>query len=287
MGCWNGTCGISNLPILSGEKVLLFVLEGNKYEDSMGGGFCYTTDRYRPVGVPIHGAYNDYGGIENITKNGEDMFELLSAKNYEMAERKRGKEEGDKPEDIEELINDYIERGLYKNVSFMMVREDILNGLKEFRSKKIQDYKKQFVDFSTTYQEEAKKYVMKSPESIAEIGDFDMNEAREFLDMMIEGSTANIMGYGNVFSSLLRDYNFDSLKKFVILAAKSGKEEHRDAVIDLLFTQLSLGDLRMFWTAQCGAGSQDHEHDLHVALSKTVIDVCSKIDEERKAYWGE
>ena len=33
MGCWNKTCGISNLFIEAGEKVYVFALEQNLHHD--------------------------------------------------------------------------------------------------------------------------------------------------------------------------------------------------------------------------------------------------------------
>ncbi len=63
MGCWNETCYMSNLPILWGDKIVLFVLGPTSnqriYET------CYPDDNYVPLGFPIVGEYDDYGGIEN------------------------------------------------------------------------------------------------------------------------------------------------------------------------------------------------------------------------------
>lgn len=70
MGCWNGTCMISHLPIMEGDKVKLVVLYGHKKEGILAnGGYCYPSDILSPAFLPIEGVYNDYGGIEDIKKD--------------------------------------------------------------------------------------------------------------------------------------------------------------------------------------------------------------------------
>lgn len=60
MGCWNKTCGLSNLHINAGMPVYVFVLE-DKRDDSN----CYATSLFRPLLLPFESEYNDYGGGEN------------------------------------------------------------------------------------------------------------------------------------------------------------------------------------------------------------------------------
>jgi hypothetical protein len=60
MGCWNKTCGLTNLHITHGTEAYVFVLEPNN-EDS----HCYATHLYSPLLLPFVTEYNDYGGGEN------------------------------------------------------------------------------------------------------------------------------------------------------------------------------------------------------------------------------
>ena len=71
MGCWNGTCMISNLPIIVGERVKLVLLKPSYSfrELKQTGGYVYSNDVYSPAFLPISGTYDDYGGIENIDKD--------------------------------------------------------------------------------------------------------------------------------------------------------------------------------------------------------------------------
>lgn len=65
MGCWNGTCGLSNLPILHGDKVVCFIVKKDDYENKISHE-CYPWDHSSPLTFPLIGYYDDYGGIENI-----------------------------------------------------------------------------------------------------------------------------------------------------------------------------------------------------------------------------
>jgi hypothetical protein len=62
MGCWNKTCGLSNLHITAGTPVYTFVLE---YRTLPVDDFCYSTSLFRPLLLPFVCEYDDYGGGEN------------------------------------------------------------------------------------------------------------------------------------------------------------------------------------------------------------------------------
>ena len=64
MGCWNKTCGLSNLHITAGTPVYTFVLE---YKNLASDDGCYSTSLFRPLLLPFTCEYDDYGGGENST----------------------------------------------------------------------------------------------------------------------------------------------------------------------------------------------------------------------------
>jgi hypothetical protein len=85
MGCWNETCGITNLPIVLNDDVVVIVIrENEKYPGTISskkyGSVC---DEWSPVGLPIFGKYNDYGGVFKINKDEfyNDLFEELNSSN--------------------------------------------------------------------------------------------------------------------------------------------------------------------------------------------------------------
>ena len=76
MGCWNETCGITQMPICAGDKVRMFFIVKNNYsDDSYDVAHSYTTDLWKPFGLPIKGTYDEYGRIENIEEDA--MSDLL------------------------------------------------------------------------------------------------------------------------------------------------------------------------------------------------------------------
>lgn len=65
MGSWNNTCGLTNLPIISGEEVYVFPIR--ERDLSKYRSHCYSTALYQPVLVPFAAKYNDYGAGEDCT----------------------------------------------------------------------------------------------------------------------------------------------------------------------------------------------------------------------------
>ena len=71
MGCYNGTCMISKLPILAGEKIKVLFLNARSPKMKLKGlsTFCYSTDLFTPAFYPFEAEYDDYGGIENVSED--------------------------------------------------------------------------------------------------------------------------------------------------------------------------------------------------------------------------
>ena len=68
MGSWNGTCGISQLPIHSDNDVMVYFIVQNKYKQG-GADYCYSTGYWNPIGFPFAAKYNDYGSFEVVGKS--------------------------------------------------------------------------------------------------------------------------------------------------------------------------------------------------------------------------
>ena len=71
MGSWNETCGITNLPIRSGDRMVAVPLAVWIFYDSIPlpratSVDCNPTGCYAPFYLPIKGEYDDYGGLEKI-----------------------------------------------------------------------------------------------------------------------------------------------------------------------------------------------------------------------------
>jgi len=79
MGCFNGTCVITNLPLVAGEPTVLIPLAFNKFNDRNYTGLVYATDAAYPLTFPIDGAYNDYGAIEDYDEHSIPVKIILHA----------------------------------------------------------------------------------------------------------------------------------------------------------------------------------------------------------------
>lgn len=81
MGCWNETCGITQMPICAGDPVRMFLIvevEGEWAREDVC--HSYTTDLWRPFGLPLKGTYDEYGRIENIEEDALSTLLLESLK---------------------------------------------------------------------------------------------------------------------------------------------------------------------------------------------------------------
>lgn len=138
MGCWNATCGLTNLPILAGEEVYVFPLK----EVDLSGyrSHCETTALYSPSLVSFIAKYNDYGAGEDC--RGDMLSPIIEAIKDELVELEVGenqyhdiavKREGFDAEMFFEAVheNRLLVKGWGKNhpVFFAMIRKDIADRL--------------------------------------------------------------------------------------------------------------------------------------------------------------
>jgi hypothetical protein len=141
MGCWNKTCGLSNLHIKHGDEVYVFVLEENTNKTDR----CYSTSFWRPVLLPFMSKYNDYGGGEDSSGSGfrlimdgiaEDLVEMEQGDNqyHDLPVKKEGFGEEQFFEAVHEyrlFKTDYYGRNAV--IDFVMMRKDIVDHILENR----------------------------------------------------------------------------------------------------------------------------------------------------------
>jgi hypothetical protein len=146
MGCWNKTCGLSNLHITAGTPVYVFVLERNKDYDH-----CYATGLFKPLLLPFESTYDDYGSgedshgialdfiIHGIKKNLVEL-EVGENKYHDIAVKKEGFDAAKFFEAVHE--NRLQIQGRFSSeptsVYFTMFRKDVVDYILENR--RIQDY---------------------------------------------------------------------------------------------------------------------------------------------------
>ena len=62
MGCWNGTCGLTGLPIFYDDPVIAMLIQ--REHAKMTPTPCYPWTLWSPATLLVRSTYNDYGGIE-------------------------------------------------------------------------------------------------------------------------------------------------------------------------------------------------------------------------------
>jgi hypothetical protein len=144
MGCWNKTCGLSNLHITAGTPVYVFVLEKNKSYDH-----CYSTSLFSPLLLPFESVYDDYGGGED--SSGPALPIIMGALKRQLVEMEVGenqyhdiavKRDDFTAEKFFEAVHEdrmFIQYGSEQRpIYFTMFRKDIMDHILENR--RIEDY---------------------------------------------------------------------------------------------------------------------------------------------------
>lgn len=77
MGCWNGTCFLTRLPIFVGQPVKLFFIAQNTdgYRNTV-----HPDGWWKPIALPFSGRYDDYGRIEDTEHDKHAVWMLAAAK---------------------------------------------------------------------------------------------------------------------------------------------------------------------------------------------------------------
>lgn len=86
MGCWNHTCALTNLPVMGGDDVYVFILEEHPFNRTHN--YCYPTNFWCPLPIYFEGKYDDYGGVEEC--HGPLMDTLIDAIRENLIEMPQG-----------------------------------------------------------------------------------------------------------------------------------------------------------------------------------------------------
>lgn len=87
MGCWNGTCFVTNTPIHAGEPVEVVFMRSTPHADR-ASTVVYSYDIWTPYALTVSGIYDDYGSAEDITGPAKDL--VLKAFKDNLIEKTEG-----------------------------------------------------------------------------------------------------------------------------------------------------------------------------------------------------
>lgn len=261
MGCWNGTCFLTNLPIRCGERVVLIPIVKKNNNDSI---FCYHNDLYDFTGYPIRGLYDDYGCIEEIDNNeaSKRNFELF--KDW-LSNKELINTDNNEIKTIDELLN-AIERGYILNnklpISFIMMHENVydsvINGIG----------KRKGYDTTITYKSNIKNRLIKKYDKQKEIEDLELEiNKTETPDktLLYKMLHLNLSDRDNIFDHFLSEYFIYSKNKQKLT------KKIEPYFVELYLFNSALSLLRKILVPQCGAGSQCSEIFLHKIVANFVI----------------
>lgn len=289
MGCWNKTCGLTNLHIFAGTPVYVFPLEKSNTHDR-----CYATAFWKPVLLPFEAEYNDYGAgeaceefiLDRILKAlrrqivetdvGENQYHDIAVKRDELDEKLffRAIKEGRlKVKDI---------FGIEAEVDFVMMRKDAVDAvLAEWKLdifQGIDDNGEGIYDvFGYT------DVIKEIPGLIEELGDKDSDA------FMLSGFNPS----NKRLSTVLRgdNHRYSSILAELFLVTKEIREGNLFNADRLLQTHIKgkmidmfFEETRRLWQPGCHEGSQAQEVDAY----KILLNVTSKVierEEQEKEEW--
>lgn len=306
MGCWNKTCGLSNLHINAGDPVYVFVLE-DKRDDSN----CYTTSLYRPLLLPFQSEYNDYGGGEN--SSGVALNLILSAITEDLDELDVG---NNRYHDIAVKKKDFDEELFFEAVhedrlsvrgtklTFTMFRKDIVDDiLDNYKVERYVGDGKGTHGWGKNYISYGFKDIIADLPVLIDLLTKGSDEDMEFLKDLPEEQRARFrlrmmgfdslhrLGESNLAASWLRSdgYRYSRLVDMKLLAGDMLAAGENEKLIELLTEHLKavyidgfMHSARKTWIPGGHEGSQNTDQDAHRFLCKSIV---SALDKEQ-ADWN-
>ena len=309
MGSWNKTCGLSNLPIKSGEEVYVFVLEKSNFSDR-----CYNTSFWKPTILPFLSEYNDYGGGENShhhinyildgLKN--HIVELeLGENEYHDIEIKRDKL------DEELFFNGVHENRLFINtkhytsngyqdkqveIDFVMFRKDIvdyilkenvfdfwfsetING--EYTSKNIECKFTVLLKNIPLFIDSFKQNLNKYSEMYDIFDDFP-----NYFPMKIESDNDYVKIIQQLLNSTKNIGNcsiinwLSILRNLIVNNEVDNAIEFIEGVLKFVCINIFMNNTRKLWIPACFEGSQSQEYDSYLLLNNAILNVINSIDDK-------
>lgn len=316
MGCWNGTCGVSQIHIRAGEEVVVFPLASVPTSD-----LCYTTGFWSPFALPFYGQYDDYGNAEET--HGIGLKYILD----ELQRVQLDGEEGDSNAVVDEEAfwegthrrTLFIDGGSYHpkaQVDKMMIKKSILDHLMD--NFQMESYDWDNKTYECTYYYYTYHDLVKGIPAIVDAL-LDIDSMHPELNVLPESDRAVIkrvmMRYdflGNVCRTLNKDdklkqsdplynraatwfshqpshlryggfaFNIDDVISGLVDAAD--REALSMVLTDymtMLFVDRLFMSTRKLWTPQGGAGSQSDEESGYRALAAAITSVLDVEARER------
>lgn len=306
MGCWNGTCMLTHLPIIAGDPVVAFLIEVTPAAAS-GSAPCYSNDRGAPLTTPIKAKYNDYGSIEDIEPHSEVLaMSFLNIDNLKTATA------GDEADDGEEAINfaslesicsNGAERGKLRvgsifsqtpsEAGLALIHRGAFEALvaasaaqKDYKGVASRDRVERELD------EALAKWLAREAKRAKIESQGDAKKVKEELDdLRFEEMSEEMNGRQKLFASMNGGHVAYSSRLTQNSAALSAAmdPESRAALVEMRLFCEGLSSGRMDWQVSPGAGSQDGDFDIQIAVAEAARAIVAPrlAEREEQRLWDE
>lgn len=315
MGCWNNTCGLTNLPIIAGDAVYVFPIKERDISEYRS--HCETTAFYEPMMTPFTAEYDDYGGGANCEGPLLDQFiTALKSSLVELSLTEASASESPIDKDTFDIDgffeaihdNKLFVRGWRKKqaVYFTMVRKDIVDRL--WHEWKFDIYvgdgnattPGEAYERSVTYATLAEQFLPKFVDSLKAIAEssesldkIDRIIARQFALRDSDNNSNTVPALRRLFHSFDRSESWDPLfiKDMIMDLVVEGNYERATELLKLQLLGIMVNDMmsstRRIWLPVMHQGSQSADYDDYRLLHKLANDVMDEQDAEHRAMWGE
>lgn len=276
MGCWNGTCMITNLPIFAGEEVYSIFIANKVYAHMSDDkpSYCYPNETFEPVGIWFQGEYNDYGALENcdalldfninmfkryfMDYEGTDYDEAVTANELHSSNIFR----------LDHGGNIHLDIGTYRymNMKHITVKKDVFERIMHYDP----------VDYDgESLQKRITNAIQQHKDDVDKWLEYDRELKLKPL-------------YFPDTDYRLRDQH--NLPCMSTMQCDAYLEENKEIVAIIDSHMLKQGVFNVFmmhgrrtYHPMSGAGSQDQETEVQRLVANMTIDAADKVD----AYWDE
>lgn len=294
MGCWNKTCGLSNLHIYAGTEVYVFALVENRIENDR----CYSTSFWRPIPLPFVAKYNDYGGGQDYDENSSSLNFLMSYLKDELIEVEQGENQcHDIPvmrDDFNaELFFEAVNEGRLKvmdhfkqeprQVDFVMMRKDLVDNI--LATRKFQKYVSSgnyqyftFADLQAELEGILDALTGEKPYSLDSVLNRGWDDGYACRLMYSIISHPHIGGSRDILSKV---------KEHIDAGDRDAARELLNGMLVAAALESFMEGIRKFWAPGGFEGSQSDCRDLYRIWTGAINDALTKEQAEWDAEYGE
>lgn len=302
MGCWNGSCNLTNVSISHNDEVVGIIVKLNM----VSGNACYINTHSAPEYLPVVGKYNDYGAMEDIKKDFNTKFickeinTLLKNENIE----KRFDDYYYKGEDLDiEGVITLVERGLHLDgidYGLSMVIKDVYDEMTDVMNEDMLEYISLKIGTNspraimTSISELSKEYGYDSldPGVFADMEGEDLirrNEyvarMKEIMDSVGDDSNDEVARKNQIGWVIDRSGSFtNGMENYTRFLNDSLTKDDRDLVGRFCSYAFLLSKTRKTWCNTSGMGSQDDNHETISKLADATKSFALKKLKEQEEW---